>query len=145
MPKRRLAAERWASAAAKLAVVTLDIEADQARFGIAIPLERFGLLAIEHFQRVLRTTEIEDQARHLIDDDFPENDAVRFLKDVCGWGGYAGIAGRVVHRNEPVNIRNALLTAARQLLVAEPDPAKALMAVNRLKGLGRPSFASKQT
>jgi hypothetical protein len=58
-------------------------------------------------------------------------------------GGYPGISGRVLRHNTPADIRNALLNAGAYLLAAEPDLVKAMAAVNGVKGLGSPSFASK--
>jgi hypothetical protein len=60
----------------------LDLGVDQAYFGFTIPFDSFGFLAAEHFERVLNTARLEDQGSRLIDDGFPEMDALEFVKDV---------------------------------------------------------------
>lgn len=64
-----------------------------------------------------------------------------FVKAVCGWGNYPGVAGKVLGKG-----RLALVVSAFQAADAcltRNDPNQALMEVQRLYGLGRVSFASK--
>ena len=66
--------------------------------------------------------------------------------DRCGhlaWGGYAGVSGRVLKHNKLIEIRRSLAEAQEQLTASPPNIASALQTVNRLRGLGQLSFASK--
>ena len=121
----------------------MKIEADKAFFGIEIPLERFAPLAAAHFARVQHTADIEARGKLLIKKKFPKADVVDFVRRVCAWGGYSGVSGRVLKRNDLVQIRRSVSEAVAHLTVATPDIASALYTINRLKGLGRLSFASK--
>lgn len=121
----------------------MKIRADKAFFGTEIPLERFAPLAAAHLARVKHTADIEARGKLLIKKKFPKADVADFVRRVCAWGGYAGVSGRVLKHNELVEIRRSLLEAQEQLTVAAPDIASALQAVNRLRGLGQLSFASK--
>jgi hypothetical protein len=72
---------------------------------------------------------------------FPQGASLRFLRQVCRWGGYYGIAARVQQNNQPGAICQAL-TGAWQM-ISQSDPMGALEQINALHGLSRPSFASK--
>lgn len=121
----------------------MKIDAGKAFFGIEIPLERFAPLAADHLARVKDTAAIEARGKLLIKKKFPKTDVADFVRRVCAWGGYAGVSGRVLKRNELVEIRGSLVEAHQQLMVSAPDIASALRAINRIRGLGRLSFASK--
>lgn len=114
-----------------------------ARFGIEIPIEDFQALAFAHYDLVKGTNEIEAQAFKLSQQGFPEADVIDFIREVCGWGGYSGISGRVRARNTPTHIRQAFVTAVEHLAEPKPDVAAALGSINQIKGLGKISFASK--
>jgi hypothetical protein len=65
------------------------------------------------------------------------------VKEVCIWGGYAGIYGRVLANNPMPHIQACLSEALEILDGPESSPKRALETINRIKGLGTPSFASK--
>jgi hypothetical protein len=87
------------------------------------------------------TAVLESVAAELARDGFPTASCLRFLRQVCRWGGYYGIAARVRNQNAPTQIAAAFKRAAR--LSNEGDVLAGLAAINTLRGLGRPSFASK--
>lgn len=84
---------------------------------------------------------LESAATQLAQSAFPQPAALRFLRQVCRWGGYYGIAERVRMNNQPEAIRQAFIGARNQL--ADGNVVCALGHVNALHGLGRLSFASK--
>ena len=84
---------------------------------------------------------METVAANLARTDFPEHASLRFLRQVCRWGGYYGIAARVCRDNQPESLRHAFVDAST--LLSEGDPVNALRRINVLRGLRRPSFASK--
>jgi hypothetical protein len=65
------------------------------------------------------------------------------VHDVCLWGGYAGIAARVYKYNQPECVRSQFALAIQTLCLSSPDVGTALRTINEIKGLGKPSFASK--
>ncbi len=67
-----------------------------------------------------------------------------FIKDVCRWGDYAGISGRVLKskNNARAKIQRKVGDAILQLSSAVPDIVGALRSMMEIKGLGV-SFASK--
>ncbi|MFB9985334.1 hypothetical protein ACFSQQ_09605 [Mesorhizobium kowhaii] len=87
------------------------------------------------------TEVLEHVAARLAQAEFPQAALLRFLRQVCRWGGYYGIAARVRNSNEPEAIRQAFVGARDQL--GEGNVVEALGQVNALNGLGRPAFASK--
>jgi hypothetical protein len=84
---------------------------------------------------------LENAAAHLAQAEFPQTASLRFLRQVCRWGGYYGIAARVRQNNQPEAIRQAFIGAWQQL--SDANVVGALGQVNTLHGLSRPSFASK--
>lgn len=92
-----------------------------------------------HRREFLESASLEIVAAQLAEDDF--QGSARFLRQVCRWGGYYGIAARVLKTNSGDAIRAAFCGAHRQL--EREDALAALSEINRIRGLGRPSFASK--
>jgi hypothetical protein len=84
---------------------------------------------------------LEHIAVELAQAGFPAPASLRFVRQVCRWGGYYGIAARVRNANQPEAISAAFQNAFE--LIGNGDLVGALVAVNALDGLGRPSFASK--
>ena len=93
--------------------------------------------------KVPTTEGLERVGAVLLSDGLPDSRIEEFVRRVCRWGGYPGIAGRVLKHNTLAQIRSAFLEAVGQLALGQPRVATALSAVNRISGLGRPSFASK--
>jgi hypothetical protein len=121
------------------------IENGDVSFGISIPLNKFNQLAEEHKRENRNTHIIEVSAIDLIREGFPDEPVKTFIKAVCTWGGYPGIAGRILNHNynSLIKIREAFGDALRRLSATPIDLAGALASVNHLYGLGAPSFASK--
>ncbi|MEL7667270.1 MAG: hypothetical protein AAGU73_03585 [Actinomycetota bacterium] len=109
-----------------------------------IDLDAFPAVMEQYLLRTRHTLELEGVAMRLVQRGFPEDDTAHFVRAVCRWGGYPGIAGRVLKSNDAHKIRRALLGAVDAL--AEGDghaPRRALESINAIRGLGTPSFASK--
>jgi len=71
-------------------------------------------------------------------------DLKAFIKDVCSWGDYAGISGRVLKttNNARAKIEGKVGEAILRLSSTPPDIVGALRSMMEIKGLGV-SFASK--
>jgi len=121
----------------------LFLYSDRAIFGTEVSISNFPKLLRSHLFAFPNTPDIETLGGELIATDFPEVKVVEFVKEVCNWGGYAGISGRVLKRN-PITMIAAALRKAAHYLSQHPDNfAAALAEVNALSSLGTPSFASK--
>jgi hypothetical protein len=113
-------------------------------FGISIPLVDFERLATAHLRAFPTTPKMEELGRLVVERDFAEPQVRDFIKQVCTWGNYPGIAGRVLKRNPLPNVCEALKAAFTVLERQDAtDIARALRCVNMIRGLGEPSFASK--
>jgi hypothetical protein len=121
----------------------LTICQGRAYFGIELPLTDFEKWGRAHLVKFPNTPAVENRGRSFVEQGFPREGVQKFVRDVCDWGGYPGIAGRVLKHNTPALICVALRQAAERLEARESDLAAALAEVNKLKGLGTPSFASK--
>lgn len=111
-----------------------------------IAFSAFPELLRLHLERTRGTADLEAQARRVAPAGFPPVDLEALIRGVCTWGGYPGIAGRVLARNAPESVATALRQAHRELAADRPgheNAAAALRQINRIKGLGTPSFASK--
>jgi hypothetical protein len=109
--------------------------------GHEISIERLQECQLRHRIEFPDTDVFEKAAADVIAADFPIEGSLRLLRQVCRWGGYYGIAARVVKHNDPATIAAAFRTAYQHSRALEPDHA--LEELNRLRSLGRPSFASK--
>lgn len=112
-------------------------------FGIKLRLGAFSDLLNAHHAKFSRTPEIEDQGQQLIAENFPKDRVREFVQEVCSWGNYPGIAGRVLKHNSVTDIRNGLIAACARLAENPPKLGPALASVNALKHLGTTPFASK--
>lgn len=122
-----------------------DIVEGTAHLGLKIPLDSFPQLLRDHLKEFSAVPDIELLGRDLVKRDFPPESTSTFMRRVCKFGGYAGIAARVLRHNHIDTICQALRDAVRSLETGE-SIAKALKRVNDLHELGRlgsPSFASK--
>jgi hypothetical protein len=111
-------------------------------FGMQVPLSSFPKLLQDHLKENPTTPDIERFGTNLAATNFFENDTREFVKKVCEWGGYSGIAGRVLKQNSITDICNGLREAS-SILTTGKSVADALMRVNKLRSLGTPFFASK--
>jgi len=123
--------------------MTLLISTDRATFSTEIRFADFPMLLMAHLASNPTTPKVESLGRNLVANNFASTDIAEFVKAVCGWGGYAGIGGRVLKSNSPKSIAEALRNAVHHLTQKPPEVAASLDEINRIKGLGTPSFASK--
>lgn len=111
-----------------------------------VVLGAFPELLRLHLERTRGTVELEMRARDLAAAGFAPAYLEAFVRDVCTWGGYSGIAGRVLGNNSTAELaarfRHAHMELAADRLGHE-NVGAALRELNRIKGLGTPSFASK--
>jgi hypothetical protein len=107
----------------------------------AIDLQDFPNLLHEFVRREPDTRTIEQQARQLIEGRFNERELEPFIKAVCRWGGYAGVAGKV-RRYHPTTaeLRSHFQDAYSKVVLSEDR--EAIKCLLRIKGLAV-SFASK--
>jgi hypothetical protein len=89
------------------------------------------------------TRMLEGQAEHLSATNFASSHLSKFIGDVCRWGSYPGIAGRILRQNAIYDIRDKFITAWEILNSDSPNVGDALKIINQIKHLGTPSFASK--
>lgn len=110
--------------------------------GHVIPFTDFPGWHNCHLRRVPNTLRLENDGSSLIQQGFPFSYLGDFIRGVCRWGGYAGIAGRVINNNTEQKIVNNFTNANNAF--NNPQPAgSALQILNQLHSLGTPSFASK--
>lgn len=121
----------------------LFITQETAVFGTSIPLSDFAPLLAAHRAKYKSTLDVERMGIELQKADFPTQSVQEFVTAVCTWGGYAGISGRILRRNNLESIANALRGAVNQLNPDKPNVAGALAYINALDSMGTPSFASK--
>ncbi|MBC8492150.1 MAG: hypothetical protein H8D43_00080 [Chloroflexi bacterium] len=113
--------------------------------GVVLQPSDFTGLVNDHLGRVRvpKTRELEHEASDLRDDGFPEEQLEKFIRNVCVWGNYLAIAYKVFKNNERSAIQKRFSNATNALSSDIPDVQGALREINQIKGLGRPSFASK--
>lgn len=104
------------------------------------PLAQFPGYLKASLDKAPATHEIETQATELVAENFPENKTANFVKSVCRWGNYNGVAGKVLKHNRTTEI-GAHFKAGHAESVAG-DPARALEHVIKIRGLSV-SFGSK--
>ncbi len=112
--------------------------------GVTIAGQRVDFIGLPayvwaHLERVPSTHETEAAAHHLVAGGFQYANVDPFVRAVCKWGDYAGIAGRVLRHNGLAEIADAFRAAVADV------PAGIDVAVGRvmqLRHLGL-SFASK--
>ena len=107
-----------------------------------IPFADFPLWHAHHLQRVAGTRQLEHDGAALLAAGFPFPQLETFIRAVCRWGGYAGIAGRILSRNTAQEITTRFSDTTPNFAGAQPA-ASALVSLNHLSDLGTPSFASK--
>lgn len=123
--------------------MTLFQIGDAAVFGIALSIPRMPLLFAEFLKQYSDTVDLEIQGSSLVEKNFPASETAAFIRAVCSWGGYAGVAGRILKQNPIATIATRFRAAVAALDASSPSPSSALAEVNKLRGLGTPSFASK--
>jgi len=124
--------------------MNLHILSNRVYLGVSFELSSFPEMLNSHGNNFEDTLKMEERYKKLISspiDDF--HSIAIFIKDVCKWGNYAGISGKVLKHNTEEKII-AVFEAVRSVLRSKnPDLALALYRLNTIHGLGKPSFASK--
>jgi hypothetical protein len=87
------------------------------------------------------TAEIEQHAAVLVKNNFRKADLQSFIKTVCNWGGYPGIAGRILKQNRNDKVAVVFRTAYQQ--AQDGNVVEALKTLQQINNLGEVSFASK--
>lgn len=121
-----------------------SIDSVHVRFETHLRLTDFPRLVQAHLAQVPHTLAYEQLGQSVIDQDFAWEILRHFISEVCGWGGYSGIACRVFNQNTPEHIQTQFRQAHTHMTAAPPQVRAALQAINQIKQLGTPSFASKQ-
>jgi hypothetical protein len=86
------------------------------------------------------TQRIEEQALGLVASNFEFSKLKDFVREVCRWGGYAGVAGRVIKNNQKEVLESTFKTAYHHAV--EKKNIEAIRTLTGLHGLAI-SFASK--
>jgi len=117
-------------------------------WGPIINLVEFPHLLLTFQQRVPSrpnkptTAEIERRASDLVKSNFANKDDLRdFIRTVCNWGGYPGIAGRILKGSRIERIAATFQKAYRQ--AQGGNVVEALKTLQQTKSLRGVSFASK--
>lgn len=117
---------------------------DRVYLGISFDLSEFPEMIKSHGNNFKDTLEMENRYASLISKPFTDFSLIKkFIQDVCKWGNYAGVSGKVLKNNDQFKILDAFNKARLILNSKNPDLALALSEINELYGLGTPSFASK--
>jgi hypothetical protein len=124
-------------------LMRLVIDQTHIRFETGLRITDFPRLVRAHLSQVPNTLAYEKLGQDVIEQDFEWSVLRNFIFKVCGWGGYSGIAGRMINQNTPEHIQTQFIRAHTYLTAITPDVGKALLAINQIKQLSTPSFASK--
>lgn len=126
----------------RLATIEHDCLVKINRRSLSLPIKCFPELGKKHLQKVPGTLELERMGSELVKKSFTDIDEVEnFIREVCKWGGYPGIAGRVMKNNKYDYLKSQFLRAYEKIECDKPELA--LLEINNIKNLGTPSFASK--
>lgn len=107
---------------------------------LALPLTEFPALMEQHLCENPDTLAIESRAAEMAQNDFEPSYVPDFVEAVCRWGGYYGIAARVLQKNEHSLI--ALVFKEAHGSSYQGEVYDGLKAISTLNHLGF-SFASK--
>jgi len=110
---------------------------------ISLNLSDFNYFVGLHLRQWPNTREIEKQGKLLSDVNFKEQYLINFIRAVCNWGNYAGIAQRILNQNDLSIVQARFKDAWRALSTTKPNVSDALIKIIEIKNLGTPSFASK--
>ena len=105
-----------------------------------IALAEFPALLQRHHREDPDTKSIEEAATALAECGFSEERTAEFIRRVCRWGGYPGVAGRVLRNNKASLLSTRL--AAACAAANSSDICAGLSELLNIRGLAV-SFASK--
>ena len=109
--------------------------------GFEIKYADFPKLILAHLKKVQNTEVLEIAGRRLRSS-MEAAPLMNFISEVCKWGGYAGIAGRIKKYNSQDRIVTHFEQAVSRVNSGE-GLAAVMASINQLSGLGTPSFSSK--
>jgi hypothetical protein len=112
---------------------------------LSVPLDCFPALLAAHPEAQPQggaptTDQLEQHAVRYVAGRYQPDETADFVKAVCWWGNYAGVAGKVLRRNTSTTIADALRRGRDHVVAGRP--AQAIASVIALEGLGV-SFGSK--
>jgi hypothetical protein len=89
------------------------------------------------------TRDVEKLAAEIAANDFPPDQVNEFVGKVCEWGGYPGIATRIRNNNQSSELADQLRHAYGVAVNGVGSIVEALAIIQKVRGLGGVSFASK--
>lgn len=106
-----------------------------------IPTDHLGNLLLTYRMEFPDTEIFEQIAINLQNENFNPQNTARFVRQICRWGGYYGLSARILNQNGQNELVAAFQEAYNHL--NNGNSQDALIRLNNLRQLGRPSFASK--
>lgn len=107
-----------------------------------IPIQGAPNLVRRHLRVYPGTIELELDGYNLIKSYFNSEKLIKFINDVCNWGRYSGISGRVLRNNTIEEIQVRFADALDILNADYSDVSLALKQIIKINGLSI-SFGSK--
>jgi hypothetical protein len=107
---------------------------------LSIPLADFPTLLASHVSKYKTTSAMEVLGRRIKRNKFPLADVEFFVKEVCRWGNYAGVSGKMLKHNSLADIQARLVNSSFELDANNPEGA--ISEITAIKCLGV-SFGSK--
>ena len=86
---------------------------------------------------------LEDKGKTILTGVYSIEQLKIFIQKVCNWGNYPGIAERIFKDNSLDSIKKAFDKCIIELKQSDPVLTKAMIELNNIKNLGKPSFSSK--
>ena len=105
-----------------------------------IPLDEFPSLLAAHRKSDPDTARVEALGKKYVENGFRPEETADFVREVCRWGHYAGVAGRVLKHNSLATITDCFKNAHSELLSG--NSYDAIQRVTTLRCLAV-SFGSK--
>lgn len=93
-----------------------------------------------HVSQYPKTSVVEKIGKQYVANGFPIATTEEFVREVCRWGNYPGVAGKVLKANDLSVVRDYLCSAHHK--ITSNDPRGAIEAVTSIKCLAV-SFGSK--
>lgn len=107
---------------------------------LSLPPDAFPSLLARHVAAYPLTPRVEQLAAEYVTDGFPLRQTETFVRAVCKWGGYSGVAGKVLKHNRLSTVRDQLRKAYDASV--EENPREAITEIISINCLAV-SFGSK--
>lgn len=122
----------------------INLTQDKVSFETQVLFSDFKYLVDLHLYKVPGTKDIESLGKEAIRQNFAPLILEEFIKKICVWGGGKRILGKILSPDRDFSdIRDQFCEANRLLYSETYDVVGALNSINKITGLGQPSFASK--